>query len=337
MAILPAVKPAPHRLAVFPADSQPGNSEVSGGLMFLNNSKRSQRAREAPAGRLAGYVPARFGSGKPMFRILMVDDDPSAPDLMRTVMRNLCHAHEMTFMPGGEEALAFLRGLGRRTSYPNLILLDLNMPRMDGLATLAALKADPEFRVIPVIVFSSSDAPDNVRRTYAAYANCYVRKPTDLERSVKFVQAVESFWMDFALSPSADDISLEDMLRIESKGQARPRMSPTLSGPAIASPRAEAMSQAMTADDATGARQTLNPARKSGCEEHDRLLDAFGAAVHEVLRVHEDQFLAIVQGDTESNRFDLLIHMANERKLLRKYDYIRHVQSHGCANNDAPD
>jgi hypothetical protein len=68
------------------------------------------------------------------------------------------------------------------------------------------------------------------------------------------------------------------------------------------------------------------------CEEHRRLLDEFGEAVEELLLLHEHQFLAIVQGDTESHRFDLLIHMANEKKLLAKYAYIRHVESHGCSN-----
>ena len=73
--------------------------------------------------------------------------------------------------------------------------------------------------------------------------------------------------------------------------------------------------------------------RISGCEEHDSLLDAFGAAVQEVLKLHEQQFLAIVDGDNECNRFDLLIHMANEKKQAAKYAYIRHVESHGCSKH----
>ena len=71
--------------------------------------------------------------------------------------------------------------------------------------------------------------------------------------------------------------------------------------------------------------------RTSGCEEHDALLDAFGLAVQEVLRLHEQLFLAIIEGDNECNRFDLLIHMANEKKHAAKYAYIRHVESHGCS------
>ena len=74
--------------------------------------------------------------------------------------------------------------------------------------------------------------------------------------------------------------------------------------------------------------------RKSGCEEHDRLLTEFGAAVRELLDLHEQQFLAIVDGDTESSRFDVLIHMVNEKKQLAKYAYLRHVDAHGCSNHD---
>jgi hypothetical protein len=70
------------------------------------------------------------------------------------------------------------------------------------------------------------------------------------------------------------------------------------------------------------------------CQEYRRLLDEFGVAVRDILRLHEQQFQAIIQGDTECNRFDLLIHMANERKQKAKYEYIRHVEEHGCAKLD---
>jgi len=75
--------------------------------------------------------------------------------------------------------------------------------------------------------------------------------------------------------------------------------------------------------------------RKSGCEEHDRLLVGFGATVRELLALHEQQFLAILEGDSESSRFDVLIHMANEKKQLAKYAYLRHVDTHGCSYDDA--
>jgi|GEM_PF-1274596 len=77
--------------------------------------------------------------------------------------------------------------------------------------------------------------------------------------------------------------------------------------------------------------------RDSGCEEHNRLLDEFGDAVKALLELHEQQFLSIVNGDDDSYRFDVLIHVANERKLEAKYAYLRHVEAHGCQDANAPD
>ena len=77
-----------------------------------------------------------------------------------------------------------------------------------------------------------------------------------------------------------------------------------------------------------GARST----HKSGCEEHKRLLEDFGAAVREVLELHEHQWLAIIEEDDECYRFDVLIHMANEKKQAAKYCYLRHVEAHGCSD-----
>jgi CheY-like chemotaxis protein len=142
-----------------------------------------------------------------MFRILVVDDDPVAAYLFQKVMtKNLRRDHELYFVKDGMEALDFLHG---RCAYenvprPSLIFLDLHMPRLPGLETLAAIKNDSDFCVIPVIVLSTSRTPDDVRRSYEAHANSYVQKPTDLGQSAKLVQAVEAFWIDFALMPFAD-------------------------------------------------------------------------------------------------------------------------------------
>jgi hypothetical protein len=91
----------------------------------------------------------------------------------------------------------------------------------------------------------------------------------------------------------------------------------------------------MCSDESPAKHQETD--RSAGCKEYRRLLDEFGEAVQEVLLLHEQQFLAVIQGDSECNRFDLLIHMANERKQQAKYAYLRHVESHGCANFDAFD
>jgi len=247
-------------------------------------------------------------------------------------MNNLQRQHELFIVRDGLEALDFLhrRGAYSGMARPNLILLDVHMPRLSGLETVAAIKADPELRLIPVIMLSTSNQPEDVRRSYEAYANGYVQKPTDLAASVKLVQAVEAFWIDFALPAPSASQNRKDFARLDS---AVPREGHT--GPAIAKDQTEARSRAMIQDETPA--KTVTPIRTSGCIEHNRLLDAFGAAVQELLRLHEQQFRAIVEGDSECNRFDLLIHMANEQKQAAKYAYLRHVESHGCSNTNVPD
>jgi hypothetical protein len=102
-------------------------------------------------------------------------------------------------------------------------------------------------------------------------------------------------------------------------------------GPQIAFTRTEEGSQPMRMNDSP-MEQGATPSSKAGCEEHNRLLDEFGVAIHDLIRLHEQQFQAVIEGDTECHRFDVLIHMANERKQLAKYAYLRHVEAHGCSD-----
>jgi CheY-like chemotaxis protein len=261
-----------------------------------------------------------------MFRILVVDDDPAAAYLLQRVMKNLALPHDLYFVKNGVDALDFLhcRAGHENTPRPNLILLDVHMPRLGGLETLTAIKNDPELCVIPVIMLSTGASPEEVRRSYEAHANCYVQKPIDLDRSVKLIQAIEAFWIDFALLPSCGEKPSQarqtaDFKQVKFIGEP--------SGLTIAQERGEAKSRAMSFDETSAATAI----RSSGCEEHNLLLDAFGEAVQELLKLHEEQFRAIVEGDIECNRFDLLIHMANEKKQRAKYAYLRHVEAHGCA------
>ncbi len=243
-------------------------------------------------------------SAERIFHILVVDDDRVGAELLRTLMRNLRVSHQLHFVWDGVEALDFLRRRGAYASAPtaDLILLDLNMPRLSGLETLSELKSDPELYVIPVIVLSTSAHSQDVQRSYEARANCFVQKPIDLARSVKLLEAIETFWMDFALLPS-----------------------PVHSGTTIALTREEATSRAMRI------KKSSEIETVSGCAEHSRLLNDFGIAVSELIRLHEQQFLAIGEGDQECARFDLLIHMANEKKQMKKYDFLRHLGAHGCS------
>ena len=252
-----------------------------------------------------------------MFHILIVDDDPAGAYLLGTLMKNLRRQPELHFVRDGVEALDFLHRRGSHTGAPrpHLILLDINMPRLGGLETLSAIKSDPELYVIPVIMLSGSNSPQDVLASYHARANGYLQKPVNLERSEQLVQAFETFWMEFATLPEHG----ERTLRIRDSGNV------------IASPPGEERSRAMQESEG---KIIAQPSRKSGCQEHDRLLDEFGAAVHELLQLHQQQFQAIVEEDNDCTRFDLLIHMANEKKHQAKYAYLRHVVSHGCSNHD---
>jgi chemotaxis family two-component system response regulator Rcp1 len=138
-----------------------------------------------------------------MFRILLVDDNPIEASFLQELIKTFQRPCRLDWVKDGSEALELLRGAAFHTR-PNLILLDMNMPRFNGLETLSAVKADRELRVIPVIMLSTSAAPDDVRKSYQAHANCYVQKPTDLEQSVRLIRAIEAFWMEFAVRPLAE-------------------------------------------------------------------------------------------------------------------------------------
>src|SRR5580693_5578485 len=111
-------------------------------------------------------------TAREVFHILVVDDDRASAELLRGLMKNLRGRYELHFVWDGVEALDFLRRRGAHTEVPrpNLVLLDINMPRLGGLETLSAIKSDPELCVIPVIMFSSSVSPEHVQESYRARA-----------------------------------------------------------------------------------------------------------------------------------------------------------------------
>jgi two-component system response regulator len=259
-----------------------------------------------------------------MFRILIVDDDPAASHLLREVMKHLRSRPELHFVSDGVGALDFLhqRGAFAQAPRPHLILLDINMPRLGGLETLSAIKSDPQLFMLPVIMLSASTDPDDIWKSYEARANCYVQKPSDLDRSMKLVQAVEAFWMDFALQPASDG-------RVPSPSILG---TPRGFGKLIAPTQTEENGRAMGYNSTQ--IQVAPRVRRSGCAEHNGLLDNFGSAVRELVALHEQQFQAISEEDRDCARFDLLIHMANEKKQHAKYAYLRHVEVHGCSNEN---
>ncbi|KAF0093532.1 MAG: response regulator receiver [Puniceicoccaceae bacterium 5H] len=135
--------------------------------------------------------------------MLVVDDDADDCMLMRKAFERNDYPNPLTFLSNGEELLHFLDAQERkpRGYAPALIILDLNMPVMDGRETLQELKADERFRRIPVIVLSSSNAPEDVIRMYDLGVNAYMTKPVTFEALVHTVRCLGEYWLKLALVP----------------------------------------------------------------------------------------------------------------------------------------
>ena len=127
--------------------------------------------------------------------ILIVDDNPHIASLLRHAL--LDEGYHITVAHDGLEALAQVAACR-----PDLILLDLNLPRKDGREVLAEIKADEQLRMIPVVVLTTSAAPDDVTRAYGSHANCYITKPVDLDQFLKVAQSIENFWLSLVRLPS---------------------------------------------------------------------------------------------------------------------------------------
>jgi chemotaxis family two-component system response regulator Rcp1 len=112
--------------------------------------------------------------------------------------------NNLSVVRDGEEALAFLRREGQHASAqrPDLILLDLNLPRKDGREVLSEIKRDEELRSIPVVVLTTSSAEADILKSYALHANCYITKPVDLEQFVNVVKSIDDFWLTVVRLPA---------------------------------------------------------------------------------------------------------------------------------------
>ena len=135
--------------------------------------------------------------------VLLVEDNPGDVRLTKEALREAKFRNRLNVVTDGEEAMAYLRREGKyaEASRPDLILLDLNLPRKDGREVLSEIKADPELRRIPVVVVTSSKAEEDVVRTYDLHANCFVTKPVGLEEFMHVVRSVEEFWLGIVRLP----------------------------------------------------------------------------------------------------------------------------------------
>jgi two-component system, chemotaxis family, response regulator Rcp1 len=150
-------------------------------------------------------MPTASSLGRPV-ELLLVEDSPSDAGLMRVALASAAVRINVHLVQDGEEALRFLRrGKGYASApRPDLVLLDLNMPKVDGREVLAEIRSDQALESIPVIVLTTSAAPEDVARVYKLKANCYVQKPVDLDEFMDAIKSLEAFWFTHATLPSAD-------------------------------------------------------------------------------------------------------------------------------------
>jgi len=140
--------------------------------------------------------------------ILLVEDNPADATLVREALGKSVHPSQLTCSSDGETAVAYLRGRSKSAARPDLIILDLNIPKKDGGAILAEVKSDPDLRRIPVVVFSTSQSERDISRSYELGANCYVSKPVELQRFFATVQEIVEFWYGCAKLPPGVPLSL---------------------------------------------------------------------------------------------------------------------------------
>ncbi|MCL4294133.1 MAG: response regulator [Anaerolineae bacterium] len=141
-------------------------------------------------------------AGKPV-EILLVEDNPGDARLMIEALREGKVLNHLSIARDGVEALAFLRREGQhaRAPRPDLIMLDLNLPKKDGREVLADIKADAMLKSIPVVILTTSQAEQDIVKSYNLHANCYINKPVDLEEFLTVLKSVEDFWLTIVKLP----------------------------------------------------------------------------------------------------------------------------------------
>jgi CheY-like chemotaxis protein len=138
-----------------------------------------------------------------IFEILLVEDNPGDARLAQEALKEGRMTSRLKVVVDGVEAMAYLRREGQYAGSPrpHLVLLDLNLPRKDGRQVLAEMKADDDLRRIPVVVLTTSQAEQDILRSYDLHANCYITKPVDLDRFISVVRSIEEYWCSVVTLP----------------------------------------------------------------------------------------------------------------------------------------
>ncbi|CAK0768183.1 Response regulator Rcp1 [Gammaproteobacteria bacterium] len=136
--------------------------------------------------------------------LLLIEDSPGDVLLTREALADSRVANRLHVVEDGEQAIDFLmkRGCYANAVRPDLILLDLNLPRKDGREVLQAIKSDPNLTTIPVVILTTSRAEEDILRTYELHANCYISKPVDVDQFFKVIKSIEDFWLTVVKLPN---------------------------------------------------------------------------------------------------------------------------------------
>lgn len=141
-----------------------------------------------------------------LVEILLVEDNEGDVRLTREALKEGRIRNRLHVVSDGEQALAFLRREGEYDDVPrpDLILLDLNLPRLDGREVLSAIKSDPALKQIPVVVLTSSRTEQDLLRAYDLHANCFITKPVEFDEFIDVVRSIEDFWLTIVVLPPKD-------------------------------------------------------------------------------------------------------------------------------------
>ena len=139
-------------------------------------------------------------------QILLVEDQPAAVRLVQEVLKEYNGNHNLYVAKDGVEAMAFLHREGdfALAPRPDLILLDLSLPKKDGREVLAEIKADDKLKRIPVVILTVSESEEDILETYNLQANCYIIKPIHLERFIQVIKSIENFWLTIVKLPAQE-------------------------------------------------------------------------------------------------------------------------------------
>jgi two-component system, chemotaxis family, response regulator Rcp1 len=143
-------------------------------------------------------------NNNPAINILLVEDNPGDVRLTLEAFKEGKVSNDVDVVTDGVEALAYLRQQGQYAEVPrpDVILLDLNLPKKDGYEVLAEIKQDPDLKRIPVVILTTSEAERDILQTYYMHANCYITKPVDLNQFITVVKSIETFWLNVVKLPN---------------------------------------------------------------------------------------------------------------------------------------